>query len=76
MLAPEMISLVKRANCKSALKQCRSLLDILGGNACADEYHVGRHVVNLQVTNTYEGTEDVHALILGKAITGIQAFSN
>ena len=75
MLAPEMINLIKRNNCKSALEKSRSLLDILGGNACADEYHVGRHVANLQVTNTYEGTEDIHALVLGKAITGIPAFS-
>ncbi|EJD00041.1 acyl-CoA dehydrogenase domain-containing protein [Fomitiporia mediterranea MF3/22] len=76
MLAPEMVSMVKRANCVSALTHARTVLDILGGNACADEYHVGRHVANLQVTNTYEGTADVHALILGKAMTGIQAFAN
>ncbi|OCB92270.1 acyl-CoA dehydrogenase domain-containing protein [Sanghuangporus baumii] len=76
MLAPEMISLVKSANCIAALQHSRIVLDILGGNACADEYHVGRHVANLQVTNTYEGTADVHALILGKAITGHQAFAN
>ncbi|KAG6841414.1 hypothetical protein C0991_011308 [Blastosporella zonata] len=74
-LAPEMISLVKKNNCGKALQHSRIVLDILGGNACADEYHVGRHVANLQVTNTYEGTNDIHGLILGKAITGIQAFS-
>lgn len=74
--APEMISMVKRNNCGKALQQSRILLDILGGNACADEYHVGRHVANLQVTNTYEGTNDIHTLILGKAITGIPAFAN
>ncbi|KAG6902780.1 hypothetical protein C0995_011928 [Termitomyces sp. Mi166 len=74
-LAPEMVSLVKKNNCGKALQHSRIVLDILGGNACADEYHVGRHVANLQVTNTYEGTNDIHALILGKAMTGIQAFS-
>ncbi|KAA1470529.1 acyl-CoA dehydrogenase domain-containing protein [Dentipellis sp. KUC8613] len=74
--APEMISMVKRNNCGKALLHARTLLDILGGNACADEYHIGRHVANLQVTNTYEGTYDIHTLILGKAMTGIQAFAN
>ncbi|PPQ64936.1 hypothetical protein CVT26_015656 [Gymnopilus dilepis] len=108
-VAPEMISMVKRNNCGKALQQARIVLDILGGNACADEYYVGRHVANLQVTNTYEGSsgclksecttdlppytgtnvrsfliiviiqcshsiQDIHALILGKAMTGIQAF--
>ncbi|KAH9925939.1 acyl-CoA dehydrogenase domain-containing protein [Epithele typhae] len=75
-VAPEMISLIKRNNCGKALEHSRRVLDILGGNACADEYHVGRHVANLQVVNTYEGTYDIHTLILGKAITGIQAFVN
>ncbi|RPD71999.1 acyl-CoA dehydrogenase domain-containing protein [Lentinus tigrinus ALCF2SS1-7] len=75
-VAPEMISLVKRNNCGKALEHARRVLDILGGNACSDEYHVGRHVANLQVVNTYEGTYDIHTLILGKAITGIQAFAN
>ena len=55
-VAPEMISLVKRNNCGKALEHARRVLDILGGNACSDEYHVGRHVANLQVVNTYEGT--------------------
>lgn len=54
-LAPEMISLIKRNNCGKALEHARRVLDILGGNACSDEYHIGRHVANLQVTNTYEG---------------------
>ncbi|KAF8526067.1 acyl-CoA dehydrogenase domain-containing protein [Hysterangium stoloniferum] len=67
-LAPEMISFVKRNNAGKALQHSRILLDILGGNACSDEYHVGRHVANLQV--------DIHALILGKAITGLAAFAN
>ncbi|RXK35177.1 glutaryl-CoA dehydrogenase [Tremella mesenterica] len=73
--APDMVSMMKRNNCGEALKHARILLDILGGNACSDEYHVGRHVANLQVANTYEGTHDIHALILGKAMTGVQAFS-
>ncbi|KAJ3800114.1 glutaryl-CoA dehydrogenase [Lentinula aff. detonsa] len=76
LLAPEMVSLVKKNNCGKALQHARSVLDILGGNAASDEYHIARHASNLQITNTYEGTNDVHALILGKAITGIQAFSN
>ncbi|CAA7260551.1 unnamed protein product [Cyclocybe aegerita] len=75
-VAPEMISMVKRNNCGKALQHARIVLDILGGNASADEYHIGRHVANLQVTNTYEGTYDIHTLILGKAITGIPAFAN
>ncbi|KAH9944600.1 acyl-CoA dehydrogenase/oxidase [Amylocystis lapponica] len=75
-IAPEMISLVKRNNCGKALEHARKVLDILGGNACSDEYHVGRHVANLQVVNTYEGTHDIHTLILGKALTGIPAFAN
>jgi len=75
-LAPEMISLIKRNNCGKALQQSRIVLDILGGNASSDEYHVGRHVANLQVTNTYEGTNDIHSLILGKAMTDIPAFAN
>ncbi|EJD55333.1 acyl-CoA dehydrogenase NM domain-like protein [Auricularia subglabra TFB-10046 SS5] len=74
--APEMVSMVKRNNCGKALQHARVVLDILGGNACSDEYHIGRHVANLQVTNTYEGTHDIHSLILGKAMTGIQAFAN
>ncbi|WWC73722.1 uncharacterized protein I206_107694 [Kwoniella pini CBS 10737] len=74
--SPDMVSMMKRNNCGEALKHSRILLDILGGNACSDEYHIGRHVQNLQVANTYEGTHDIHALILGKAITGVQAFAN
>ncbi|KAJ9117167.1 hypothetical protein QFC20_000310 [Naganishia adeliensis] len=72
---PDMVSMMKRNNCGKALMHARVLLDILGGNACSDEYHIGRHAANLQVVNTYEGTHDIHALILGKAITGIPAFS-
>nr|ODN91639.1 glutaryl-CoA dehydrogenase [Cryptococcus depauperatus CBS 7855] len=70
--SPEMVSMMKRNNCGQALQHSRTLLDILGGNA----YHIGRHAANLQVANTYEGTHDIHALILGKAMTGIQAFAN
>jgi len=72
---PEMISLIKRNSCGKSLQIARDCRDILGGNGIADEYHVIRHVMNLEAVNTYEGTHDVHALILGKAITGIQAFA-
>ncbi len=74
-IAPEMISLVKRNSCGKALDIARSCRDILGGNGIADEYHIIRHVMNLESVNTYEGTHDIHALILGRAITGLQAFS-
>ncbi|KAG8957603.1 hypothetical protein FRC03_009980 [Tulasnella sp. 419] len=74
--APQMVSIVKRNNCGKALQGARTLLDILGGNACSDEYHIGRHAQNLQVANTYEGTHDIHTLILGRSITDIQAFAN
>ncbi len=73
--APEMISLVKRNSCGKALEIARTARDMLGGNGIADEYHVMRHMLNLEAVNTYEGTHDIHALILGRAITGIQAFS-
>jgi glutaryl-CoA dehydrogenase len=73
-VAPEMISMIKRQNCDRALVNARHLQEIFGGNAVSDEYHIGRHVANLFVTQTYEGQSDIHALILGRAITGIQAF--
>ncbi|EIM21553.1 acyl-CoA dehydrogenase NM domain-like protein [Wallemia mellicola CBS 633.66] len=73
--SPEMVSLVKRNNCGKALEHTRTLMEIFGGNGVADEYHVGRIANNLHVTNTYEGTHDIHALILGKATTGLQAFA-
>lgn len=73
--APEMVSLVKRNSCGKALEIARACRDMLGGNGVADEYHVIRHLVNLEAVNTYEGTHDIHALILGRSITGIQAFS-
>ncbi|MCE8021244.1 acyl-CoA dehydrogenase [Halomonas sp. MCCC 1A11036] len=74
-LVPEAISLIKRNNCGKALDIARVARDMHGGNGIADEYHVIRHVMNLEAVNTYEGTHDVHALILGRAQTGIQAFS-
>ncbi|MCC0054752.1 MAG: acyl-CoA dehydrogenase [Rhodobiaceae bacterium] len=73
-MAPEMISLVKRNNCGKALDIARAARDIHGGNGIQIEYHVMRHAMNLETVNTYEGTHDVHALILGRAITGLQAF--
>ncbi|HND99309.1 MAG TPA: acyl-CoA dehydrogenase [Plasticicumulans sp.] len=72
--SPEMISLVKRNNCGKALSIARTARDMHGGNGISDEYHVIRHVLNLEAVNTYEGTHDIHALILGRAQTGIQAF--
>ncbi len=72
--APEMISLVKRNSCGKALDIARVARDMHGGNGIADEYHVIRHVMNLEAVNTYEGTHDVHALILGRAQTGLSAF--
>ena len=71
----EVTSIVKRNSCGKALDIARLARDMLGGNGISDEYGVIRHMVNLEVVNTYEGTHDVHALILGRAITGIQAFS-
>lgn len=73
--APEMISVVKRNSCGKSLEIARVARDMLGGNGVSDEYHVMRHMCNLEAVNTYEGTHDVHALILGRAITGLQAFS-
>ncbi|XP_077326436.1 glutaryl-CoA dehydrogenase, mitochondrial [Lithobates pipiens] len=73
--APEMISLLKRNSCGKALDIARQARDMLGGNGICDEYHIIRHVMNLEAVNTYEGTHDVHALILGRAITGLQAFT-
>ena len=73
-LAPEMVSLVKRNNCGKALDIARMARDMHGGNGIQIEYHVMRHAANLETVNTYEGTHDVHALILGRAQTGLQAF--
>ncbi|KAF9976822.1 hypothetical protein BGZ73_007730 [Actinomortierella ambigua] len=74
-IAPEMISMIKRNSCGKALDIARTTRDMLGGNGISDEYHIIRHVMNLEAVNTYEGTHDVHALILGRAITGLPAFS-
>lgn len=73
--APEIVSLLKRNNCGKALDIARAARDMHGGNGISDEYHVMRHLMNLEAVNTYEGTHDIHALILGRAQTGIQAFS-
>ena len=74
-LAPEAVSLLKRNNCGKALDIARAARDLHGGNGIADEFHVIRHAMNLEAVNTYEGTHDIHALILGRAQTGIQAFN-
>jgi glutaryl-CoA dehydrogenase len=71
----ELTSIVKRNSCGKALEIARTARDMLGGNGISDEFSVARHLVNLEVVNTYEGTHDIHALILGRAITGIQAFT-
>jgi glutaryl-CoA dehydrogenase len=73
-LAPEMISIVKRNNCGKALEIARNARDMLGGNGIQSSYQVMRHAQNLETVNTYEGTHDIHALILGRAQTGLQAF--
>jgi glutaryl-CoA dehydrogenase len=73
--SPEITSIMKRNSCGKALEVARTARDMLGGNGISDEFGVIRHVVNLEVVNTYEGTHDIHALILGRAITGIAAFS-
>jgi glutaryl-CoA dehydrogenase len=74
--APEVTSILKRNSCGKALEIARLARDMLGGNGISDEYGVIRHMVNLEVVNTYEGTHDIHALILGRAITGHQAFTS
>jgi glutaryl-CoA dehydrogenase len=73
--APELISLIKRNSCGKALEIARMARDIHGGNGIMEEFHVIRHLLNLEAVNTYEGTHDIHALILGRAQTGLQAFS-
>ncbi|XP_068524623.1 glutaryl-CoA dehydrogenase, mitochondrial [Anas acuta] len=72
---PEAVSMLKRNSCGKALDIARQARDMLGGNGVCDEYHVIRHLLNLEAVNTYEGTHDIHALILGRAITGLQAFT-
>ncbi|MGI9354880.1 MAG: acyl-CoA dehydrogenase family protein, partial [Rhizobiaceae bacterium] len=71
----ELISLMKRNNCGKALDIARQARDMHGGNGVSDEYGIIRHAMNLEAVNTYEGTHDVHALILGRAQTGLQAFT-
>ncbi len=73
--APEMISLIKRNNCGKALDIARFARDMHGGNGISEEFEIMRHMCNLETVNTYEGTHDVHALILGRAQTGLQAFT-
>ena len=74
-LAPEAISLIKRNGCGKALEIARTARDVHGGNGIVDEYHVIRHMLNLETVNTYEGTHDIHALVLGRAQTGLEAFT-
>ena len=73
--ATELISMMKRNSCGKALHIARLSRDMHGGNGISEDYHVMRHMVNLETVNTYEGTHDVHALILGRAQTGLQAFT-
>ena len=75
LASTEMVSMIKRNNCGKALDAARLARDMLGGNGISDEYHVIRHVMNLEAVNTYEGTQDIHALILGRGITGLSAFT-
>jgi glutaryl-CoA dehydrogenase len=70
----ELTSVLKRNSCGKALDIARAARDMLGGNGISDEFGVARHLVNLEVVNTYEGTHDIHALIVGRAVTGIAAF--
>eukprot|EP01117_Protostelium_nocturnum_P020392 TRINITY_DN9147_c0_g1_i1.p1 TRINITY_DN9147_c0_g1~~TRINITY_DN9147_c0_g1_i1.p1 ORF type:complete len:476 (-),score=169.69 TRINITY_DN9147_c0_g1_i1:45-1259(-) len=76
LVAPEMISMIKRNSCDKAIQIARKCRDILGGNGISDEYHIIRHVMNLEAVITYEGTRSIHGLILGRAITGLQSFTN
>ena len=69
-----MISLIKRNSCNKAIAIARQARDILGGNGISDEYHIIRHVMNLEAVVTYEGTKNIHSLILGRAVTGLAAF--
>jgi len=72
----ELTSILKRNSCGKALEIARVARDMLGGNGISDEFCIARHLVNLEVVNAYEGTHDIHALIIGRAITGIAAFAN
>lgn len=74
IMIPENISIIKRNNCLKSLQISRNSRDILGGNGISDEYHIIRHMLNLEAVNTYEGTQDIHGLIIGRGITNINAF--
>jgi glutaryl-CoA dehydrogenase len=74
LLIPENISIIKRNNCIKSLNIARNCRDILGGNGIVDDYHIIRHMLNLEAVNTYEGTQDIHGLIVGKGITELSAF--
>jgi glutaryl-CoA dehydrogenase len=74
ILIPNNISMIKRNNCSKALSIARQSRDILGGNGISDEYHIIRHMLNLEAVNTYEGTSDIHGLIIGRGITGLDSF--
>ena len=74
-LAVEMVSMIKRNNCMKAIQIARDAREMMGGNGISEEYHVLRHAINLETVNTYEGTNDILALILGRAITGIESFT-
>lgn len=74
MVTPEMMSLLKRNSCNKAIEIVRQARDMLGGNGISDEYHIIRHVMNLEAVITYEGTKSIHSLILGRAITGLASF--
>lgn len=76
LAVPEMISMIKKNNCQRALEASRVCRDILGGNGISDEYHIMRHLANLESVYTYEGTSDIHSLIIGRAMTGLQAFTD
>jgi len=76
ILIPENVSIIKRNNCVKALTVARNARDMLGGNGISDEYHIIRHMLNLEAVNTYEGTQDIHALIIGKGITQIPSFAS
>jgi glutaryl-CoA dehydrogenase len=74
ILIPENISILKRNNCLKSLDIARAARDILGGNGISDEYHIIRHMLNLEAVNTYEGTQDIHGLIIGRGITNLNSF--
>jgi glutaryl-CoA dehydrogenase len=74
ILVPENISIIKRNNCLKSLNIARNARDMLGGNGISDEYHIIRHMLNLEAVNTYEGTQDIHALIIGRGITHLSSF--